>query len=83
MIIQKEVRNLIKEISNEFDLPFELVRYVIYSQFKFTRQELEKGVKGDFSTFKNIVVHYFGTFHATEGKINYFNKKNEEHSREL
>lgn len=75
MIIQKEIRNLIKEIADELELPFETVREIVYSQFKYVRKELEKGIKNESSTFKNILLKYLGTFYATEAKINFYKNK--------
>lgn len=75
MIIQKEIRNLIRDIAEEFNLPFETAREIIYSQFKYVRKELEKGVKNEPETFKNILLKYLGTFYATEAKINYYKNK--------
>jgi len=81
MIIQKEIRDLIKIIAKKHDLPFETAREIIYSQFKFLRKEIEKGSKEDTSTYKNVLLKYLGTFHVTERKINFLNKKkNEEHN---
>lgn len=75
MIIQREIRNLIKEIAEKYDLSFEAAREIIYSQFKYTRKELEKGVRNDPSTFKNVLLKYLGTFHTSERKINFLKNR--------
>jgi len=69
MIIQKEIRNLINELSTKYNLSFDEIKDIVYSQFKYARYEMEKGSKGDFPTFKNIVLRYLGTFHTNETRI--------------
>ena len=83
MIIQKEIRNLINEVSKELDLPFNTVRDIFYSQFDYIRKEIEKGKKGNFDSFSNILLRYFGTFYASEAKINNIEKakKNKDEKR--
>jgi hypothetical protein len=70
MIIQKETRNLIKELSVEFKLSFEETKDIVFSQFKYVKEELAKGDKGgDFTSFKNIILRYLGTFYTKEKKL--------------
>lgn len=70
MIIQKETRNLIKELASEFNLSFEESKDIVFSQFKYVREELAKGDKGgDITTFKNIILKYLGTFYTKESRL--------------
>ena len=82
MIIQKETRNLIKELAKKYNLTFEETREIVYSQFKYVREELAKGERGgEISTFKNIILKYLGTFYTKEDRLRRIqeavNKKNE------
>lgn len=87
MIIQKETRNLIKELAEEFNLPFDTVREIVYFQFKYIRKELESGVRGEPSSYKNILLRYLGTFYTRDIRIiklaEIMKKKNEEFNTEL
>lgn len=82
MIIQKEIRNLINELADKYNVTFEVAKEVIYSQFKFVRRELEKGDKNNHDNYRNVFLKYFGTFHVSKPKLEYFEKirKNEEHN---
>lgn len=74
MTIQKEIRLLINEIAKDFDITTEVAREIVYYQFKYVRQEIEKGSKGDFDSYNNILLRYLGTFHASKGKIEHIEK---------
>ena len=82
MIIQKEIRNLIKELAELHGLSFEAAREAIYSQFKYTRGQIESAVKGEDDTFKNIRLRFLGTFHVSKKKLEFFRKKYEEENDE-
>jgi nucleoid DNA-binding protein len=86
-IIQKEIRDLIKELAEKHNLSFETVREIIYSQFKYVRQELESGVKGDYNSYKNVMLRYLGTFYTKENRLKHITeakiRKNERLSKEL
>lgn len=74
MIIQKQTRDVIKEIASEFNLSFEDTREIVYSQFEFLKERLQSGVKGEFNTFDNILLKYLGTFYISKGKFKYVTK---------
>ena len=78
MIIQKEIRNLIKEIADKEGKSFEEVREIVYSQFKFVREQIESAEKGNRDSYKNIQLRFFGTFYFSENMFNFFKKKFEE-----
>jgi hypothetical protein len=90
-LVQKPIKKIIKEVAIELDLPIEVVTDIYYSQFKFVAVEMAKGVKGEESTFSNILLKYLGTFYASKPKIFYSSKArlktlditNEEHSRTI
>lgn len=85
--IQKGVRDIIKEVALKTNLPIKSVEDIIISEFEFVRSEMQKGVRGDESSFKSILLKYLGTFAFHRDKhmaIEYNIKKvNEEHNREL
>jgi nucleoid DNA-binding protein len=70
MIVQKETRILIKELAKKYNLSFEDTRDIIWSQFKYVKEEIAKGNKdGNVITFKNIMLRYLGTFYTKEGRL--------------
>ncbi len=83
MLIQKQLRKLIKDVAENQELSFEEAREIIYSQFKYLRKEIEKGSKDEPSTFSNILLKYLGTFHITERKIVFLKNKVFRHNRNL
>ena len=74
MVIQKITRDIIKEVAEEFDISYELAREVIYSQFKYTKKEIESATKGEPDTFKNVFLRYFGTFYSSPARVNHLSK---------
>lgn len=74
MIIQKEIRSLIKDVADKHNVTFEEARDVIYSMFKYVREEMESGTKGVPETFKSIQLRGLGTFHFSKNKIEFLNK---------
>lgn len=70
-LIQKVVRDIIKEVAQKYDLSMSDATEVVMSQFKFVATEMPKGHDFEPSTFSNIMLRYFGTFAASEGKIRY------------
>lgn len=63
MIIQKEVQLIINKIASEKNIPIKTVSDIIHSQFEYSRNEIKSSEKGKPSTYKNILLKYFGTFY--------------------
>lgn len=86
MLIQKPIHKLIKEISDEMDLPMGLVSDIVSSEFEYVVKEMRSGEKGDPSTFKSILLKYFGTFYFSPGKYDAIQKsikrRSEKHGKE-
>ena len=82
MIVQKETRDELRKVAEEMNLPYELVREVFYSQFKFLRSEISQGTKGDPSTFRSVFLRYFGTFHPIAKEIEHITKNVDKDGRE-
>lgn len=81
-IIQKDVKDLLREVSVEEDLPFNVVADIYFSQFRYVRDEIQSGVKGEPETYKNILLRYLGTFCISPGRMKHImehsKKKNNE-----
>jgi nucleoid DNA-binding protein len=75
MVLQKKVVDIIKEIAERKQLPYNVVEAAVLSQFKTVKQELEKGEKGNFETFRNVRLMHLGLIYTTEKKINAINKQ--------
>jgi len=79
-VIQKPVRDLVRQLSREYNLPYKDVLEIVDSQFKFLKHAIGQGTKGEYDTFENVLLRYLGTFEASEGKIHHmserFNKSN-------
>ena len=63
MIIQKEVQLIINKIASEKNIPVKTVSDIVHSQFEYVRNEMKSSEKGKPSTYKNILIKYFGSFH--------------------
>lgn len=70
-IIQKPVRDLMRQIAKDYNLPYTTVEDIIFSQFEFVKNSIGEGVKGDYNSFKDVLLRRLGTFKASEKKINY------------
>ena len=75
-LTQKELRKKFKNIAQKYNVPEQTVLDIESSVWKYVRQEISKGIKGDFSTFKNIFIRYFGTFYANKSIYNAIEKRN-------
>ncbi len=73
-ITQTEIRNIIRDVANKFGLSYKVVEEIFYSQFKYVRDEISKGEKGEYNTMNNILLKHFGTFHASKGRVEYSTK---------
>lgn len=73
--MQKEIENIIKDVSLRHGVPNEVARTIVYSQFKCIRETLKQGVYDQPETFKTVNVKYLGKFYTTEGKIRNVSKK--------
>ena len=89
-ILQKQVRDVIKEVALECNLPIKSVTDMVMSQFEFVRDEVSSGDVTDPNTYKSVTLRYLGTFafhKQMHTAIEYAKKgkrlKDEEHSREL
>lgn len=76
-LIQKVVRDIIKEVAAERNISTDLATEIVMSQFKFVAVEIAKGRDCDPSTFSNILLKYFGTFSVSEGRLKVL-KRNKE-----
>lgn len=76
--MQKEIRNLIKEIAEEENMSFEAARELVFSQFKYLATVFDAGNKIDKDTYKNVVLRRLGTFHYSEKKFDFLKNKAEE-----
>ena len=74
-VIQKPVRDLIRQLSKEFNIPYGTAEEIIDSQFKFLKHAIGQGVKGDYSTFETVLLRRLGTFEASEAKIDHMTSK--------
>lgn len=69
------IKNIIKEVCEETGESYSLVEEILYHEFEFLRDCMEKGEKGNFPTYRNVLLKYLGTFYASEGKIEMIEKQ--------
>lgn len=88
MVVQKVVREVIKQLAKEYGVSFNEARRIVYdSTFRLLANGIMEGNSGDIDSFKNIHLPHFGSFYmnpyreylVTENK----KKKNEKRDREL
>lgn len=73
--IQKEVLRRWRKIAEEHNVPLQTVKNIEASIFKMVKEEMAKGNKEDFSSFKNIYIKNLGTFYTSKVKWRNLNKK--------
>ena len=74
-IIQKEVLKRWKEIAEKYNVPLKTVKDIEASIFQMVKEEMAKGNKDSFDSFKNIYIRNLGTFYASKVKWSRINKK--------
>lgn len=67
--MQKSVEKIINELALEFNLPTEVIKAVVDSQFLCTREYAKLGIKGEIDTYKNIRWRNFGTLIVKPGRL--------------
>lgn len=75
MVLQSKVTNIIKDIAEKTKLPYNVIEAVVLSQYKTVKEELEKGEKGKFETFKNVRLSHLGLIYTTEKKVDAISKQ--------
>lgn len=61
--------DMIKEISEEMDLPFHIVKEACNAQFKLVKDAMDEGDKFIFDSYKSIRLFKLGTFFPRKIKI--------------
>lgn len=75
MVIQKEVRDLVREIAKKYDISYQDALEIIWSQFKFLRYAMGQGEKGDPDSFETVLLRHLGTFEASKSKIRHMSER--------
>ena len=75
--IQKEVLKRWKEIAEKYNVPLKTIRDIESSIFQMVKEEMGKGDKESYESFKNIYIRNLGTFYASKVKWRKYNKKDE------
>lgn len=68
-MLQREVRDIIRRVAEESQLPVQVVEAAFLSQFKCAKQTASEGEAGNPATFKNIKFPKLGTLKTSESKI--------------
>ena len=63
------IKNIIKEVCEETGESYSLVEEILYHEFEFLKDCMESGEKGNFQTYRHILLKHLGTFYASEGKM--------------
>lgn len=58
-----------KQLARKYNLPEDLVKKIVYHQFKFTNKIMSKG------DFESVRLKYWGRFHVNPGRLKHLNKK--------
>ena len=72
--MQREVKEVIKEVSKELGVPEEIVRAVIDSQYQYTKLSMTQGDPDDEESFLNIRHIHLGLFVVKPYKVRAINK---------
>ena len=68
--VQKEIKEVLKEVAAELDMDYKIVEDIYYHQFYYIAEQISKGEKNNASTFENILVKHLGSFVANEKHMN-------------
>lgn len=60
--MQKSIENIIKEVADQYKVPYEVAKAVFEAQNMHTRLCMSKGEHGQIDTFLNIRWRNFGSF---------------------
>lgn len=71
MILQPELKPLIKELSEKYNLSQKQIIDICDSQFFYLKDLMLQANKEDFSTFKAFRLPYLGAFIPSAGKHHY------------
>ena len=82
-IIQKEILRKWKQIAEKYNVPIKTVRDIESSIFQMIKEEIGKGNREDFNSFKNIYIKNLGTFYASKNKWTKINKKHDTSTKSL
>lgn len=82
-IIQKEILRKWKEIAEKYNVPIKTVRDIESSIFQMIKEEIGKGNREDFDSFKNIYIKNLGTFYASKNKWIKINRKYDTSTKSL
>ena len=81
--IPLQIKNILKEVAEELEEPYDIVEDVFYHQFEFLKDCMEKAQKGnDYSEYNNILLKHLGTFYASKGRIDYMTKIFKKHTED-
>lgn len=67
--MQKKVEAVIKDISLRHNVPYEVAKTVVFSQFRKLKEALTEGEHDKPETFNTVNLKYIGKFYATRRKI--------------
>jgi len=69
-IVQKEVLRKWEEIAKKYNVSVQVVKDVESSIWKYVKQEMSKGIKEDYSSYKHIYLRFLGTFFVNKRRFN-------------
>ena len=72
--VQKEVRDILKEISDATGYDYQLIEDIYVHEFEFTSDQITKGERNNPDTFENILLKHFGSFVSSRKHINKLNE---------
>lgn len=77
MIIQKKIKDIMKQLAKEHGLTEDQVREIVFSPFGLLKKSMKGATKNEASTFKNIRIMNLGLFAVKPGRIKHLQKRNE------
>lgn len=79
--IPLQIKNILKEVAEELNEPYEIVEKVYYHQFEFLRDCIEKGEKNNYPTFENVLLKHLGTFFVNEKRFEHIVERSKKNGR--
>lgn len=73
--LQKEVIEVLKQVSDEFDIPYLDVYRMYIAEWEMTKEAIELGNRDSYDSFAQVQLRGFGSFIVPEGKYWFVNKK--------
>jgi nucleoid DNA-binding protein len=81
MVVQREIRNVVKILATKYNLSYQDTLNIVWSQYGYVHDVIESAEKNNVDTFDNVQLKGLGTFYVSKKHVEFLKKKsNEKHN---